>query len=314
MTDTPARVVLLGPQRDTPDLAGVMAELGQTGPTALITAGWQEWEEDDADLRAVLGADTVNVRLHARAERVWREDPELAQGHRRLQEDVQLLRRAYNVRLARAMEAWMEVEALEGDAGVLEDERAAALSAVQELDRHHAQRLTALRDAFYDRFDPLMRASVGRQRDELIPQVERARVVAIAGGHVPVLLNRLRLFGVDHLLAGKTVVAWSGGAMALTRRVVLFHDSPPWGPGHAEVGEVGLGLVPGIAAFPQASTRLRLDDPARVARMARRFHPDRCLLLDPGARVSWDGTWGTRNARRLDRDGTVPSWLGEAAA
>ncbi|MEJ2540224.1 MAG: hypothetical protein P8188_09665, partial [Gemmatimonadota bacterium] len=129
--------------------------------------------------------------------------------------------------------------------------------------------------------------------------------------HVPVLLNRLRLFGVDQLLGGRSVVASAGGAMALSDRVVLFHDSPPWGPGHAEVGEVGMGLYPDVVALPDPSVRLSLDDPGRVSRMALRFAPETCVLLEPGTRVEWDAAaavWKPHGARRLTAVGTPASW------
>lgn len=310
MSVRPSRVVLLGPQRPVPDVGVVVAGLGEPGPVALVTAGWQEWEEDDALVRDTLGPGAFNLRLYGRAEAVWREDPELAQGHRRLQDDVRLLRRAYNVRLARAMDAWIELLGLPGSAEVLDGERERALAAVRELDRQHADRVGDLRESFYRRYDPILRASVGRQRDEVRRALEHVRVVVVVGGHVPALLNRLRLFGVDQLLEGKVVVACSGGAMALAHQVVLFHDSPPWGPGHAEMGEVGLGLFPGVVALPHGSARLRLDDPGRVSRMARRFAPDVCVVLDPGARLDWDGQWHPNGARRLSGYGWVEPWSG----
>lgn len=308
MTARPSRVLLLGPQRDRPDLGDAVASLGAAGPVALVSAGWQEWEQDDAWVRHALGRDVVNLRLWARAETVWGEDPELAAGHRQLQDDVRLLRRSYNARLAPAMDAWIALQGLAGEARVLDPEREAALEAVRELDRHHARRLDEVRADFYRRFDPLMRSAVAHQREEIRRALEPAGVVVLAGGHVPALLNRVRLFGVDALLDGKDVVAFAGGAMAVTRRVVLFHDSPPWGPGHSEMGEVGLGLVPGLVALPGASTRLRLEDPGRVSRLARRFEPDTCVLLDPGERVLWDTRWRAGAARRLDASGSVRPW------
>lgn len=121
----------------------------------------------------------------------------------------------------------------------------------------------------------------------------------IAGGHVAVLLNRLRLFGVIELAEDKPIVAWSAGAMALGARVVLFHDSPPWGAGNAEVLEVGLGCYRGLLPLPDARHWLRLEDPARVALFARRFAPDLCAALDDGAAVRgepgrWRPLWQTR--------------------
>lgn len=316
MTPTPSpgpeRVILLGPQRHHPTAGGVVSEVDPGGPVALVTAGWQEWEDDDGRVRDALGPGAFNLRLWGRAEEVWREDPELAAGHRRLQDAVRDLRRAYNVRLARAMDAWIALHQLPGNREVLDAERDDALAAVRALDAHHARRLVDLREGFYREFDPLMRPSVARVREEVRRGLEAVGVVVVEGGHVPALLNRLRLFGVDQLLVGKTVVACSGGAMALARAVVLFHDMPPWGPGHAEMGEVGLGLFPGVVPLPRGSDRLRLDDGGRVSRMARRFSPDVCVLLDPGTRLDWDGAWHPGSGRRLSGYGWVEPWSGGA--
>jgi hypothetical protein len=125
------------------------------------------------------------------------------------------------------------------------------------------------------------------------------------------LLNRMRLFQLDALLTSLPrrlpVFAWSAGAMAITERVVLFHDSPPQGAGNAEVLGPGLGLVPGIVVLPHARRRLRLDDPERVSLFARRFKPDLCVPLDEGDRVVWDDRSWTAGptTRRLLPSGEV---------
>ena len=48
------RAILLGPQR-RPTLDAVVRSLGLPGPFATVTAGWQEREPDDGELRALLG-------------------------------------------------------------------------------------------------------------------------------------------------------------------------------------------------------------------------------------------------------------------
>lgn len=308
-----ARIALLGPQRGHPDVSTALRDLGAVGDVAIITAGWQEWEDDDARLRASLGDGVHNLQLYGRAERVWNADPELAAAHHALQGQVRLLRRAYNMRLAHAMDAWIDLERLRIDAAVLDGERAEALEAVRALDGHHEARLRELRQAFDDRYTPLTRSDVMRERAELSDVLDGVAAVVVEGGHVPVLLNRLRLFGVDELLGGRTVVACSGGAMALGPRVVLFHDSPPWGPGHAEMGEFGLGLYDGLIPLPDGGARLRLDDTGRVGRMARRFAPAVCVVLDQGARATFeDGRWRGCEAVRLDDSGTPLEWPGAA--
>jgi hypothetical protein len=308
----PGRMVLLGPQRPTPDVGRVVRDLVGPGPTALITAGWQEWEEDDAWLRAEVGPGAFNLTLYARAHRVAEEDPELVAGHRELQRKVRELRHTYNVRLAPAMKAWIDLSTMSGTPEVVGPERDDALEAVRALDRHHADRLEELRAAYYHRFDPHNRPSIARQRDELRRALGPAAAVVIEGGHVPVLVNRLRMFGVGELIAGKVVVACSGGAMALSPRIVLFHDSPPWGPGHAEVGDVGLSLYSGLLVFPNGSRRLRLDDPGRVARLARRFAPDPCVVLDSGTRLDFDGSWHSPGSLLLTDTGGTAHWRGAA--
>ncbi len=312
MSSSLGRLILLGPQRPDADVGRVLADLGTDGPVAIITAGWQEWEEDDDHLRSTLGPEAFNLVLYERAERVWRDDPELANGHRELQRRVRKLRQAYNVRLANAMGAWIDLEKMPGDPGVLDAERLDALEAVRALDRHHVRRLGELRQTFYESFDPLHRGAVVREREDIRRAMEPVGSVVVDGGHVPALLNRLRLFGVGDFLDDRVVVACSGGAMAAASRVVLFHDSPPWGPGHAEVGEVGLGLFSGVVALPHGSARLRLDDPGRVSRLARRFAPDICVILDPGSRVEWDGRWHGYGSRQLTQAGHPSEWEGAA--
>ena len=95
--------------------------------------------------------------------------------------------------------------------------------------------------------------------------------------------------------------------MALSERVVVFHDSPPHGAGDAEVLEAGLGLHRGVVALPHASKRLHLHDRLRVGLFARRFAPAACVALDPLTRIVWDGVrWkGIPGTRRLAAAGDL---------
>ncbi len=299
------RIILLGPQGRTVTVGEVLAATEPSGPIATITAGWQEREPEDEELKARLGGRSVNLRLYGRAEVVMEEDPELAQAHHALQESLKLLRRAYNARLSRLMSAWRAVREMAGEAAVLDPEREAALDSVRRLDEAQLARVKDLRQEFEERWTPLERPAVRRQRREVDEQLSAVRTVAIAGGHIAVLLNRLRLFGLEQPLAARSIVAWSAGAMALAERVVLFHDRPPQGPGHAEAFDGGLGLYRGLIPFPHPSRRLALDDPNRLGQLARRFAPSRCLLLDDGTEIEWTGRrWrGKRAARQLTSDG-----------
>jgi hypothetical protein len=84
---------------------------------------------------------------------------------------------------------------------------------------------------------------------------------------------------------------------------VLFHDRAPQGPGHAEVYGSGLSVLRGVVPLPHARARLMLDDAPRMAVFARRFAPDRCILLDSGTRVDSEGT--SPPVRVLGEDGHV---------
>lgn len=302
-----SRIVLLGPQSRVVTAGEIVADLWPKGRIATVTAGWQEREPEDEELDSVLGGRTDNLRLYGRAEAAASEDPELQGAHRSLQESLKLLRRAYNLRLSKLMDTWAALQAMRGDPLVLDPERAAALETVRKLDASHIDRIADLRAEFFERWRPAERDAIAERRSEIERQLADASVVAIAGGHIAVLLNRLRIFGLDRSLANMPVIAWSAGAMALADTVVLFHDHPPQGPGHAEAFDNGLGFYNEMIPLPDGSRRLALDDAARTGRLARRFAPAQCVLLDDGSRIErTKGKWKAGNTtRRITPDGTA---------
>ncbi len=310
----PTDVVVLGPQRLEPTVADTIAErLGRRRASyAVVTAGWEDREGEDDELRAHLcahGGGFQNLSLFRRAEDVFQRDPELLQGildeHERLK-DLQSL---YRTRLAHALDAAREL--LHGDPSADDDlvevARAAAIEDVRRLDAEHLGHLRAEHERAWERLRPTERDAVVRHRAEIEGVLAGADVVCVAGGHVRILLNRLRLFDLVPLIGERPLFCWSAGAMALSERVVVFHDSPPWGAGNAEVLDAGVGLLRGLVPLPHASRRLRLDDPVRVGLFARRFGPDVCAVLDAGTRVDWDGAHWTAGpgTRRLREDGQL---------
>ena len=115
----------------------------------------------------------------------------------------------------------------------------------------------------------------------------------------------LHLFHVAPHLPPR-VVAWSAGAMALTERVVLFHDFVPHGVAQTEVYGAGIGVVPGVVVLPHARRRLRVGDPIRMSVLARRFAPARCLVLDDVTRVTLTEDRGLpADARVLHPEGHI---------
>jgi hypothetical protein len=310
--------VLLGPQRQRPTVAAVVDLLEISGPLAVVTAGWEEREDQDAELRDHLGGRTVNLHLYRRSEEAFAADPELAAAWHGRQERLRELQVLYRVRLAHGLAAARELvdrpAAGEEPSPRLREQQDQAIAAVRDLDERHLEAVALIHQEFEAETTPWERPAVARHRSELGEILGRCGALGIAGGHVVVLLNRLRLFGllgpngltteVDRDLP---ILAWSAGAMALAERIVLFHDSPPQGAGNAEVLEVGIGAYLRILPFPHARRRLRLDDPARVALLAQRMAPRRCVLLDDGDQLFWNGSfWSSPDgARWLEEDGGV---------
>jgi hypothetical protein len=309
---TPARVVLLGPQRLKKTLADALRESGlsETAPIAIVSAGWQEREPEDAELREHLGGRGHNLDLYARALRVNDADPEFASATRERQRSLWRLQALYRMRLTHAMAACLELLRREEDDAPIREQRREAIDAVRDLDRRHVERMSEIHAEHDACWKPAERAAVAREREAVAGIVRDVSAIAIAGGHVAVLLNRLRLFGIASQLEGKTLAAWSAGAMAVCETVVLFHDDPPHGPGYPEVFERGLALARDLQPFPHARRRLALGDGARVVLSARRFAPAMCVPLDDGERITWNGSgWALADGtRRLAPDGRVATW------
>jgi hypothetical protein len=214
------------------------------------------------------------------------------------------------VRLDATLSACHALFAMAGDDAALLAAREASLDSVRALDCAHLSDVRAVHAEFDARWCPHEREPLAQERAMVARILSGVQALAIAGGHVAVLLNRLRLLDVGGPARAMTVVAWSAGAMAAGERVVLFHDDPPHGEGHPEAGETGLALAPGVLPFPHARHRLRLDDTRRVAIAARRFAPDTCVPMDEHARIDWDGgRWRpAADTRRMADEGDVPVW------
>ncbi|MEO8198174.1 MAG: hypothetical protein ABI689_15765 [Thermoanaerobaculia bacterium] len=308
-------VTLLGPQRFTPTLGEAVARAGISGRLASVTAGWQEREAEDLELHEHLGERTMNLMLYARGEDAFERDPELAAAYRERQERLRELQEIYRSRLGYAQTALRELELRDGDPEVLAPERESALEGIRALDEHHLARVDEVHAAFVRHHRPADRPAIERHSRQMVSQIDKVEGLAIAGGHVAILINRMRLFDLGQKLKGKAVFAWSAGAMAIAERIVLFHHSPPQGYGNTEVLEHGLGLARGVVLFPHVR-RLALDDRRRVALLARRFAPALCIAMADGAWMALDELGRTdiqgaaldgRGMSRLMPDGSVAS-------
>jgi hypothetical protein len=298
------RVTLLGPQR-RPTLDTVPASLRLDGPVATVTAGWQEREPEDGELSRRLGSLDVNLGLYRRWLDVQERDPEFAAGERRLQGVLEELQDIYLLRLDYALQAVRTVQRRSGGDRLRASVLAEAVSAVRDLDAAHLRRISDVRGDFYQRLPPHDRPVIAEHRAAVAGLLGDAAALVVAGGHVGVLSDALHLFNVAASLHSP-VIAWSAGAMALTERIVLFHDRAPQGPGHPEVYGSGLSILRNVVPLPHARARLLLDDAPRMAVFARRFAPARCVLLENGTRIDTDGDGACPPGTRvLAEDGRV---------
>ena len=308
-------IVLLGPQRLAKTLVDAVSAAGISGALATVTAGWEEREAEDQELREHLACEVHNLAIYRRSEELFAADPELFAELRKRHDTLRKLQEYYRIELAHALEAARVLALRKPDAGyerLLELVRQSAIEAVRLLDREHLERVRDVHAEFEARVRPGQREGLARLREAIGAELAGCSALCIAGGHVAILLNRLRLLDVLALHGQRPVFAWSAGAMVLGERIVLFHDSPPQGAGDAEVLELGLGIYAGIVPLPHARRRLALADPARVALFARRFHPDRCIALDEHALLASQGT-GWR-ASEATRELTLAGAVGEVAA
>ncbi len=285
-----------------------MDEVGAPGDFAAVTAGWEEREDEIDELRAHLDRRVVNLRLYARAEEVLREDREFAKAYRERRLRLRELSEHHRIRLDAMEKALRKLMKADGRPELLEPEREAAIEDLRLLDAHQRGRIEHIQDEFEATWRPGERDDVAAHRREIAALVRSCGAVALAGGNVAVLMNRLRFFDLRAHVGHAAVFAWSAGAMACSEEIVLFHDDPPQGSGNPEIFGAGLGLVRGVLPLPHATRRLKLEDKVRVRMFARRFEPLTCVAMDRGHGLGWiDGAWRkvAGGARRLTSDGEV---------
>lgn len=280
--------ILLGPQSPESNLRQAIDAVKVNGPIVSITAGWRDSEGEIDDLQADAGMPVEDLRIYRRAEDIFAREQGLRELQRERQDKLLELQALYRIRLTPSMTAARKLMRMTGQADLLRHEQHAAISQVRALDRHHIRRIAAIHSDFDRRRATLDIPFATAQRNEVQEQVAGAGLILIAGGHVAVLLNRIRLFRLRDLLLQKPVIAWSAGAMVLCERIVLFHDDAPQGKRDAEVLDAGLGIVNNLIPLPHAKTRLDWSSRTRMAVFSRRFAPAMCCTLDCGSMIQLD--------------------------
>lgn len=298
--------VLLGPQRPTVNLNSAIARAGiPDGPIGVVSAGWQEAEGDIDDVRALVDRPLTDLGIYQKAETLFAADGSLQAAYRQRQDSLKEQQRLYRLRLRQLMIAARSTLRADGDPSVLAAERRHAISQLRALDRHHLRQVGKI----HARFDSTLANGSHPQLADCTAALEEAlsscETVLITGGNVVVLMNRLRLFGLQRSLRHKNIVGWSAGAMILCDRIVLFHDRLPQGRRDAELLSPGLGLLSRVVLLPNAKGRLRVGDSLRVSLFDRRFSPSLCMTLDSGAFLLFEGDTlrDSESVKRMTRNG-----------
>ncbi|MDX1381182.1 MAG: Type 1 glutamine amidotransferase-like domain-containing protein, partial [Xanthomonadales bacterium] len=249
----------------------------------------------------------ADLGLYARAEAVFAREAALRDLQRERQEKLRGLQELYRMRLEPTLAAARRLLRADAAAELLQPERKSAIAQLRALDRHHLRRIQTIHREFDRRRAELPAPFAVELREQVHQQVRDAGLVLIAGGHVAVLLNRIRLFRLDGLLAEKPLIAWSAGAMVLCERIVLYHQHAPQGRRDAEVLDAGLGIVRGRVLLPHARTRLDWSNRKRLSLFSQRFAPAQCCTLDEDSMIQFEngrllaaaGTWTiSRKGRR----------------
>ena len=277
--------ILLGPQSPVANLRQAIDTIDAKGPVVVITAGWRDSEGEIEEIRENVGRPVEDLMLYQRAEEVFSCEPDLRALKRERQDKLKELQRLYRMRLSPTIAAARKLMRASAEPELLRLEQRAAIAQLRALDRHHLRRIESIHQDFNKRRASIEAPGALIQREVVHRQVAEAGLVLIAGGHVAVLLNRIRLFRLGEWLAQKPVIAWSAGAMALTGRIVLFHHNAPQGKSDAELLDAGLDIVRKRVLLPHARTRLDWNNRTRMALFSRRFSPASCCTLDNGSMI-----------------------------
>ena len=193
MTDA---TVLLGPQRFLTTAGTVVRSLGVDGPVATVTAGWQEREGDDAELRRGAGRPQPQPRpLRPAARRARDRRREFAAAALAHRDAMDELAGIYSLRLQHALDS---VYAVPAPAGARRHRRRRAR---RRRSRVRARASTTGTSALVDQLYAELEAAapVDEQRADRSGTGRRspscsvgAAALAIAGGHVGVLLRCLQ--------------------------------------------------------------------------------------------------------------------------
>lgn len=307
MLNSRRRLTLLGPQHQYQSLRDALERARVHSAVAVVTAGWEEEEAEDQDLLKALPAGSINLRLFKRTESLFADDPEIIQQLQKRQDELRHLRDVYRMRLEAAMRSAKQVLAFRSDLVQLDAECELSIDFVRQLDQQYFARTAAVCHDYARQLDFDNRKSVLAHRRELASTMENVEALVISGGHAAIILNRLDIFALLQIRPELPLIAWSGGAMALSEQIVFYFDDLPQSDSHPELLRAGKAVFGSILPLPDARRRLRLSDAEHMALMARRFNRHECVLLENDTWIDRvQGRWyASPNANKLSATGQV---------
>lgn len=314
-----APIYILGPQSPNANLPQAIERFAPDGPLALISAGWRHGESEYDALTRDLNRPINLLPLYSWFDELGAIEPELSSRSKTRQQYIKTYKSAYRLQLHSALGLWTRMQELDAQhPTVHKADVEDALGFVKQIDERAIERLNQIRADFEDLETPWSHPSVQPMYEQIKDTLDKSSALLIAGGHVALLRNRMYFFGLHQLIqsfleAGKPVFAWSAGAMAITNRIILYYDDPPFGKGIPEVLDSGIGNIPHVILLPHAKTRLRVNNQHRIQQFAQRFAPDICITLENGALLSWKDNFmrnigADESSMRVGQDGTLQSW------
>jgi hypothetical protein len=183
--------ILLGPQRFLTTAGTAVRSLQVDGPVATVTAGWQEREDEDAELDEVLDGRSRNLGLFGRLTDVLDTDARFAAAALAHRDAMDELTGIYSLRLQRTLDSVYAVQRRTVRDDIADAALADGVRAVRAVDAWYLETV----DQLYGELEmasPLAESEpVQRHRAEVAEVLGSAGALAIAGGHVGVLLRSL---------------------------------------------------------------------------------------------------------------------------
>lgn len=304
---------ILGPQRDQPTLPSLIHTQYAAAKIAIISAGWRHEESQLRSLARDLQRPLQLLPLYQWFDELGQKEKDLSKEHSLRQKKIKSYKDSYRLRLKYGMGFLEDIKKKYRISPDLfqEDVEQARLD-LQTIDNNALDRLHKIRESFPNLSAPWLHPSALPFHNDIKETLDKCDVLLITGGHVAILRNRMFFFGCTELLQnfldqGKTIIAWSAGAMTLCDQIVLYYDDPPDGEGIAEVLDSGFGLVPNTLFFPHAQQRLRIADTDRVIQLTQRFSKFDCVALETGTHLVFnkDGRSDISNVHQLMKDGSM---------